>query len=189
MIGVRGAQSAIALALRQFTDDPVNPMPRGDASLACERYLFTAGLPTNEATSDDPIAEVFWANVGAVIQSCDAILEHNPNARICVIGSEAAYSRSFDHTYASAKAALHRYVETKRLMPGQQLVAIAPGLIADAGMTERRTDQKAIEARRLAHPKQRWVTAAEVARLVHYVLYVDTGYLTGTVIRLHGGGQ
>lgn len=189
MIGIRGVQSSIAVALRQFTDDVVCPIGRDEAPRVCERYLFAAGLKMDAARSEDPIAEVLWANVGAVIQACDVILEHNVTARICVIGSESAYSPSLDPVYAAAKAALHRYVETKRLQPGQQLIAIAPSLIADSGMTARRTDHEDMELRRLAHPKQRWVTAEEVARLVHYVLYVDTGYLTGTVIRLHGGGR
>lgn len=189
MIGIRGAGSAIALALRQLTDDPVHTMGRGDLTSTCDRYLFAAGLFTNEASSTDPLTEVWWANAGAVMHACDAILESNPYARICIIGSEAGYSPSFDAGYAAAKDAIHRYVECKRLGQRQQLVAIAPGVIADGGMTQRRRDVDLLEARRLTHPKQRWVTAAEIARLVHYLLYVDTGYLTGTVIRMHGGAR
>lgn len=189
MIGIRGSHTTIAQALRALITDPVLELGRGATTHLCDRYLFAAGLATTETRSNDPLSEVWWANAGEVIQACDAIFARNPIARVCVIGSEAAYSPSFDHAYAAAKAAVHRYVESKRLGPSQQLVAIAPALIADAGMTARRSDTEELERRRMAHPQQRWVTSAEVAQLVQYLLYVDRGYLTGTVIRLHGGGR
>jgi NAD(P)-dependent dehydrogenase (short-subunit alcohol dehydrogenase family) len=125
-----------------------------------------------------------------VTRECDRLLAVNPKARICVIGSEAAYTGSFNANYARAKADLHSYVETKRLIhPGQQLVCVAPTMITGTGMHERRNADgvAAAERRRLAHPKQRWLTPIEVARMIHFLLCVDQGYTTNVTIRMNGG--
>lgn len=156
-----------------------------------DRYLFASGLLRPQATMhqvDGDMAETFMVNCGRVIRACDQILAANSTARICVIGSESGFTWSFDGTYAAAKAALHRYVETKKLTsPEQQLVCLSPGIISDCGMTTRREDQGTVAARSLNHPKRRHLTAEEVARWVHFLLYVDRGYASGTVIRLNGG--
>jgi NAD(P)-dependent dehydrogenase (short-subunit alcohol dehydrogenase family) len=164
-----------------------------DVPLTAGRYLFCAGriLPESIAKqSDGQIAETFMVNAGHVIQACDRIFDANAAARVCVVGSESAFTWSFDGAYAAAKAALHRYVETKQLRnPEQQLVCVSPGIIGDAGMTVRRTDRDRVMERMARHPKRRFLESVEVARLVHYCLYVDRGYLSGTVIRMNGGSH
>lgn len=185
MIAIRGAKSAIAYSLIRLLpkSERVKRVPRGGRMpMNAARYLFCAG-----ALHLGPI-ESFWVNCSSITDRCDEILERNPLARICVIGSESGFTWSFDGDYAAAKAALHRYVETKKLRhPGQQLVCIAPGIIADAGMTTRREDTGRLRAREVAHPKRRFLFSGEVAKLVHHVLYVDEGYLSGIVIRMNGG--
>jgi NAD(P)-dependent dehydrogenase (short-subunit alcohol dehydrogenase family) len=192
MIYVRGAQSAIAQELDAMCH--VVPVERGEQMpISGERYLFCAGLIRQKRMTDQTeaeIAETFVVNAVSVIRECDRLLSINPKARICVIGSESAFKGSFDGAYASAKAALHRYVETKRLpFPDQQLVCVAPTCIVDTGMNKQRNADgvKALEARRLEHPKQRWLQPIEVARMVHHLLCVDQGYTTNTVIRMNGG--
>lgn len=155
------------------------------------RYFFCQGLlrgkSMDEQTSDE-IAESMAVNCTQIIKACEQILEENRVARICVMGSESGYAGSYDGAYATAKAHLHAYVESKCLRnPGQQLVCVAPSIIYDAGMTVRRKDQDKLEIRRNSHPKRRYLRSMEVARLVHFLLYVDCGYLSGVVIRMHGG--
>ncbi|MFS2208487.1 hypothetical protein, partial [Variovorax sp. Varisp36] len=62
---------------------------------------------------------------------------------------------------------------------------MAPGIIGDAGMTLRRADKHNLMARQMAHRKRRFIEAIEVARLIHFLLYVDQGYLSGIVIRMN----
>lgn len=194
MLAIRGINSAIARAL---------PLPRGEQKieinrnewprLDADRYLFCQGLlfsKTSEDQSEEERSESYRVNALDVIASCEHVIKGNDRARICVIGSESAFSGSFDGTYAKAKVALHRYVETRQLRtPHQQLVCIAPSIIGDAGMTLRRTDTHNLERRRLSHPKKRFLSSLEVAKLVYHVLYVDDGYLTGVVIRMNGGAH
>lgn len=156
----------------------------------CDRYLLCAGVlrpkRINEQTQDE-VAETFRVNCAWPIQFCDSMFARNERARIVVMGSDSGYAWSHDGAYAAAKAGLHRYVETKRLGPQQQLVCVAPSIIADTGMTERRDDHENLDRRRAAHPKRRFLKAVEVARLLHFLLYVDEGYLSGQVIRMNGG--
>lgn len=195
MIAINGMGSAIAKAL-------IGMLPVGELvhqyeigryrdHPPCERFVFLQGhlAGRNLLEHDtDSEAETLRVNFLEVARSCDLILAANDQARIVVIGSESGFSGSYDMAYAGAKAALHLYVETKRIGPGQQLVGIAPSIVGDAGMTTRRIDGRRLAERELAHPKGRFLRAQEVARLIHFLLYQDEGHLTGTVIRLHGGG-
>jgi NAD(P)-dependent dehydrogenase (short-subunit alcohol dehydrogenase family) len=156
----------------------------------CDRYVLCAGVIRPKTLSKQTageIVETMTVNCIRPMQLCDAILESNDTARICVIGSESGFVWSYDGAYAAAKAALHRYVETKKLRPHQQLVAIAPSIIEDCGMTMAREDAENLERRKAEHPKRRFLRASEVARLIHFLLYQDEGYLSGTVIRMNGG--
>lgn len=191
-IYVRGARSAIAQELDAMCH--AVPVDRGEQMpISGERYLFCAGLirqkPIAEQTEAE-ITETMMVNAISVIRECERLLAVNPKARICVIGSESAFKGSFDGAYAAAKAALHRYVETKRLQsPDQQLVCVAPTHILNTGMCNRRNADgvELMEKRRLEHQKQRWLQPIEVARLVHFLLCQDQGYLTNIVIRMNGG--
>jgi NAD(P)-dependent dehydrogenase (short-subunit alcohol dehydrogenase family) len=189
-IYVRGARSAIARALAEI--HPVVAVPRGTPMpVDGEKYLFCAGLlmQKREVTEDE-----YWESIGVnclqIVDQCDALLMENRRARICVMGSEAAFTGSFDETYAKAKKALHDYVETKRLpYPEQQLVCVAPSIVLNTGMTNARNEDgvAAMERRRFVHPKRRWLQPEEVARMINFLLCVDAGYTTGVVIRMNGG--
>lgn len=157
--------------------------------LDAERYLFTAGVligkPAHEMTNAEADS-MMAVNFTMVVSACEAILAANNEARICIIGSESAYAGSFDRVYAGTKAALHNYVEQRRVGPAQQLVAVSPGIIEDAGMTVRRTDRENLEARRAAHPKKRFLQSAEVAEKVIELLYGSI-FVCNTVLRMNGG--
>jgi len=175
-------------------------LPEGETSIwgkpcepdfpSADRYFFCHGLIRPKSMEDQTTAErdESWVvNYISTATLCDWIIEGNPNARICIIGSESGYRDSFDGTYAVSKGAVHRYVEGKRLKaPGQQLVAISPSIIGDAGMTTRRVDLGNLKRRQAEHPKGRFLWASEVAKMAHHLLYHQP-YVSGTVIRMHGG--
>lgn len=196
MIGVRGSNSLIARAVVAILprNEEVWEIPRGmwPAAPHVTRYLICQGLlfplRSSEQTEDQK-KESMRVNCTDIIDGCNYIFSHNPDARICVIGSESAYSGSYDDTYAKAKRSLHEYVERKKLLPKQQLVCVAPSIVGDAGMTIRREDHLNLERRRRAHPKQRFASSMEVAKLIKFLLYVDEGYLSGITIRMNGGAH
>ncbi len=157
-----------------------------------DRYLFCHGLMRAKSMEDqtqEARDEGWLINFISTATQCDWIISGNINARICVIGSESAWRDSFDGTYAVSKQAIHSYVEGKKLRsPGQQLVAISPGIIEDCGMTTRRRDLGNLARRRDAHPKGRFLMAKEVASLAITLLYHQP-YISGTVIRMNGGDR
>lgn len=193
MICIRGYSSPLAAAVAELlpASETLSIAGRGETITRGERHLFCQGVLTPKPITKQSkveIANSLWVNAGEIIRQCDMIFENNDIARVCVIGSESGFSWSYDGAYAASKAALHRYVETKRLRtPEQQLICIAPSIISDGGMTARRADKDNLATRETAHPKGRFLTCAEVAKLIHHVLYVDEGYLSGVVIRLNGG--
>jgi 3-oxoacyl-[acyl-carrier protein] reductase len=195
MLAVTGYNSQLVKELRGFLpkEEEVVAINHRDEIVSvpfCERYLLCAGIirPKRlDEQSAEEIGETLTVNCIRPMQLADAILEKNDAARICIIGSESGYAWSYDGAYAAAKAALHRYVETKKLKPAQQLVCIAPSIIEDTLMTFMRQDTENLDRRRAEHPKRRFLKAVEIARVIHFVLYQDEGYLSGQVIRVNGG--
>jgi len=111
----------------------------------------------------------------------------NPRVRIAILGSES-WRGSFDTTYFLSKVGVNAYVQHRRLEHhAQQIVVISPTIIMDSGMTQRRHDLDRVATRAAAGPKGRLLNAAEVARLVHFVLYQDDGALTNVVLSMNAG--
>lgn len=191
MFGIAGHRTTIAqefMALQpgeQFHCDRLAELPRD-----LDRYLICVGFLAGRSLTQisDANADRTWrVNFLEPAQFCDRLFAANPRARVCLIGSESAYRGSYDMAYAGAKAALHLYVETKRLQsPDQQLLAIAPSIIEDSGMTCRRTDHEALRARAGATRHGRFIKAREVAALAHHALCEATPIWSNTVVRLRG---
>lgn len=194
MIAIRGYSSTIAQELAKLlpADETVHVVHRGaHMPTDADRYFICQGLLRPKSVDQQTKAEIeegWEVNLRYITKRCDWVLSQNDRARICVIGSESAFSGSYDMTYATTKKLLHDYVKEKRLYtPEQQLVCVAPSIIEDSGMTERRLDQDRLDKRRREHPKRRFLRAREVARLVRFLLYVDDGYVCNAVIRMNGG--
>lgn len=189
MIGIAGHNTTIATEFMALQPGETFMRERlGEMPLTFGRYLicagFLAGRDLREISNDD--AWRTWAtNFLEPARFCDRLFAVNPEARVCLIGSESGEVGSYDMAYAGAKAALHLYVRTKRLTaPMQQLVAISPCIIRDSGMTERRSDVGRVEARAAASRHGRWLEAREVAALARDVLNHATPFLSNTVLRL-----
>ena len=163
---------------------------RPDAHIPiCDRYLLAMGHLWPSCLRDQGTNEVkrsLAINLIAPMRIIDRALEMNPEARICVIGSESGLRGSFNEVYGAAKAGLHHYIETRPVGPDQQLVGIAPSMIEDSGMTTRRADQENVDARREAHPKGRLLMAREVAALAFHLLFSEGTFATNIVIPMLG---
>jgi len=170
--------------------DLARPFDVGQFPSDLDRYVLAAGVMYPRRLADqsfDETATSLAVNLTSVVRVCEHLLDANARARICLIGSES-FRGSYDTTYFVAKAGLNAYVERRRLChPGQQLVIVSPTIIMDSGMTERRDDLDQVADRAQATPKHRFLYAAEVARLVHFVLWEDDGMLTNTVVSMNGG--
>jgi NAD(P)-dependent dehydrogenase (short-subunit alcohol dehydrogenase family) len=193
MLAVTGYRSKIVqelIPLLPEGEELVAIADRGAVMEEARRFLLCAGVlrPARlTSQTEDEVAETMEVNCFRPIRLCEHILERFDDARICVIGSESAFTWSFDDTYAASKVALHRYVETRKIGPKQQLVCVAPSIIGDAAMTTARTDVENLKSRMDRNPKKRFLQSIEVAQMVKHLLYVDIGYTTNVVIRMNGG--
>ena len=191
MTGIAGEGTTIAKAFMAMRPNDMfmrrrcaELPPDLDAYLICAGYL--AGKSLAEISHEQ--AERTW-NINFIepARLCDRIIAAKDKVRICLIGSQSGIRGSHDMAYAGAKAALHLYVRTKRLRtPDQQIVCLAPHIIADSGMTGRRSDQDRVEASAAAHRAGRHITAAEVAEVAALALFEATIFLSNTVIDLGG---
>ncbi len=152
-------------------------------------FLIMAGWLQSKKISEqkyDDITNSYLINSAGPIIASDLILEHDPNARVFIMGSESGRKGSFDMTYAASKSSLRMYVKTKSLGIKQQLLLISPSTVEDMGMTLRRTDQNRLASYMDSHPKKRFLRMEELADLI-INLYYSTIYLTNTEIEINGG--
>lgn len=160
----------------------------GNIPLDCSHYLICTGFlagHTLEGISDEDAWRTFDLNFLSLARLCDRIIAANDQARICIIGSHSGYAGSHDMAYAGAKAAMHLYIETKKLRgPAQMLFGIAPQIIADSAMTRRRADRDACMVRGENTRLGRWLNADEVARLAVELLYDASTAISGTIVRM-----
>lgn len=192
MIGVTGATSNIAVQyqLRYSGGEIFSPArnPR-DLPLDLPRYLLCAGALHGKRPKDmlvEELEQTIEVNYLNVINFCEDLFDVNKRARVCVIGSMSCILGSYDHIYAGSKAALHCYVKTKKLLyPKQQLVAIAPTIIEDSAMTQRRKDLDETLERGKKRRQQHWLKAAEVAHAINFVF--NNRAVCNTVLELTGG--
>lgn len=188
-VGITGANSTIAREFKRLArhDNIVEGQPcRIDSRYG--KYLVCTGFLAGKSLAEisQPDVQRTWnLNFFYIARMCDRIFKVNPIARICIIGSESGFAGSYDMAYAGAKAALHLYVQTKRLeFPDQMLVALAPHIIIDAGMTTRRDDLSAVEMRGQQTRMGRWLESKEVAAEAYRLLYHGGPAISGQVIRM-----
>lgn len=195
MIGVTGYGSKIIEALAaQLPDEEIIVVERPFRGAptwqlpAADRFVLASGAMRDDWQDPAAMAEMFKANAYDPITIADRILRYRPEARICIIGSASASRGSGNVAYAASKSAVHGFVETRKVGPRQQLCAVAPHIISDAGMTTRRDDYLEVMERGRGAPRGRWINSAEVAGAVIWLLYSDSGFwVNNRVISLEGG--
>ena len=190
-IGIAGSTSTIALEFCGLLSDQhgVFAATLAGLPLDLDRYLICTGYLAGRSLEEiSPVeaAQTWHLNFLSVARFCDRVFEANRTARICVMGSESGFAGSYDMAYAGAKAALHLYVERKALGPEQMLVALAPHIIWDSGMTQRRgtISLEPLEARGRENRLGRWLNAREVAVEAHHLLFGASLAMSGQVIRM-----
>lgn len=193
--GYTGFSSTIAQKIHEIvcSADPeaVDTVKRSPLKLPpdLDYYFLCAGVLAGKAANDisrDEIIQTMDVNMLDVMVFCDNVFRQNARAKVCVIGSMSGFNGSYDMTYAASKAGLHLYVEQKELTyPQQQLVCIAPTIIEDSGMTQRRPDLADVKHRGRQRRLNRWLRAEEVAKVACFAIAQPS--MCNTVIKLTGG--
>lgn len=133
----------------------------------------------------------FTGNVITTVLITEALLPAitRPGGRIVMMSSIAGLRGA--GSYGTAKAAVHGYVWSlaSQLAPEQITVnAIAPGFVPDTEFWEGRRDEQTVRSRLAQIPMNRAGTPAEVAEAVAYLCSPQSGWTTGQILQLNGGG-
>ena len=192
IIAIAGGSSRIAKAyISDFCGDHDVLSYRSpvDLPVGADRYLICSGVLHGKnlrEISREEAVETVEVNFLDVAKACDIIIEANDYAKICIIGSASGEQGSYDMAYAGAKSAIHTYVKHKRLRTAHQhLVAVAPWIVSDAGMSIRRKDFGQLLQRGERRRMGRWPTSQEVAQVMHFAL--NTPLMCNTVVEAKGG--
>jgi NAD(P)-dependent dehydrogenase (short-subunit alcohol dehydrogenase family) len=162
-----------------------------DLIKSCDKIVLAHGILGTERFlnyNEKTILHLIKVNLLSFIRIIEIAIKYNSNVRIAVIGSESGIKGSFDISYSLSKAALHKYIEERKILfPTQQLICIAPSMIVDSGMTLNREDQDNVKKSTLSNPKERGLFSNEIAQMIYHLLFIDKGYTTNTVININGG--
>ena len=168
-----------------FDLNKINQIKKMDKILLLQSVI--SSTPLLKRKSPDILSQVS-INLLSVIKVCEIALQYNRHVKIIILGSESGIKGSFDIIYALTKAAIHKYVEEKKIKYSkQQLLCIAPSTIIDANMTVIRKDGHNVARAIKNNPKKRGVLSKEVSNLIYSLFYEQTDYLSNIVIRLDGG--
>ena len=168
-----------------FGLNKINQIKKMDKILLLQSVI--SSTPILKRKSPDILSQVS-INLLSVIKVCEIALQYNRHVKIIILGSESGIKGSFDIIYALTKAAIHKYVEERKIKYSkQQLLCIAPSTIIDANMTVKRKDSHNVARAIKNNPKKRGVLSKEVSNLIYSLFYEQTDYLSNIVIRLDGG--
>lgn len=154
-------------------------------------YLFLnhgllVGKQLNSMNAQE-IQETLFCNMTSYLMVIESLTQIE-NLRTVVMSSISGKRGSFDTLYAGAKAAVDLTIKSTipRLPSTSRLNAVSPGIIADARMTEVRTDKNILDSKKENTPTKLFTTSAEVAKAVHYLLF-ENDNINGENLNLNGG--
>jgi hypothetical protein len=168
-----------------FNSNKIKQIKKMDKILLLQSTITST--PILNRKSEDIFSQIS-INLLSVVKICEIALQYNKHVKIVILGSESGIKGSFDIVYALTKAAIHKYVEERKIIyPKQQLLCVAPSTIIDSKMTIVRKDRYNVIKSIKNNPKKRGLTSKEVSNLIYSLLYEQTNYLSNIVIRLDGG--
>ena len=159
--------------------------------ISCNKIIILHSIINNKSHLKKKYNEILNqinVNLLSIIEICEIALNHNPNVKILIMGSESGLKGSFDLVYALTKSSIHKYVEERKILKKkQQLICLAPSTIMDAGITLRRRDHYNVLKSINKNPKKRGLKSKEVSKIIFTLMFKLTDYITNTVIHVNGG--
>jgi len=168
-----------------FDSKKINLIKKVDKILLLQSVI--SSIPFLKRKSLDVVNQVS-INLLSVVKICEVALQYNKKVKIIILGSESGIKGSFDIVYSLTKAAIHKYVEERKIKyPNQQLICLAPSTIIDSQMTIKRKDKRNVLKSIVSNPKKRGILSKEISNLIYALFYEQTDYISNTVIRIDGG--
>ena len=160
--------------------------------LFCEEdiIIYISSILYSDRIENQTYTQIFNSNLVNTIIPIRLIKYLDKNYSkftFCYISSESAKKGSFDDSYHVSKGATDNFIREFRLGSKEsRIFSIAPSTI-ESGMTNRRKDLERLNRYREEHPKKRFITADEIAKIIKNLCSDEFNYLSNTTVEINGG--
>ncbi len=154
--------------------------------------LLLPGLSLGQTLAnydDDQISEVVDVNFSGqfrAIQRIAPVMADGSN--VIILGSQAGQRGSSDPLYGATKGAMHALAKSlaKSLAPRTRVNVVAPGMVTDTAMHDGNSPE-VLEMHRRTTPTGRFISAADLAKVLLDLMQPHWAQLNGACIDLNGG--
>ena len=155
------------------------------------------GSPYAAAATASPRfhAKVIELNLVAplhIAQAANAVMQDRGGGSIICVGSVSGTRPSpGTAAYGAAKAGLHHLVTSLAIEwgPAVRINCVVPGFVATEDVGEQYGDPDTVAAVAATVPLRRFATPDDVAQACLFLASPEAGYVSGTCLTLHGGGE
>jgi NAD(P)-dependent dehydrogenase (short-subunit alcohol dehydrogenase family) len=155
------------------------------------------GSPYAAAATASPRfhAKVIELNLVAplhIAQAANAVMQERGGGSIILVGSVSGTRPSpGTAAYGAAKAGLHHLVTSLAIEwgPAVRINCVVPGFVATEAVGDQYGDPDTVAAVAATVPLRRFATPDDVAQACLFLASPAAGYVSGTCLTLHGGGE
>jgi len=156
------------------------------------------GSPPAAAATASPRfhAKVIELNLIAplhVAQAANEVMQGQPEGGSVVMIGSVSGTRPSPGTaaYGAAKAGLHHLVTSLAIEwgPAVRINCVVPGFVATEDVGEQYGDPDTVAAVAATVPLRRFAAPDDVAQACLFLASPEAGYVSGTCLTLHGGGE
>ena len=155
------------------------------------------GSPYAAAATASPRfhAKVIELNLVAplhIAQAANAVMQDRGGGSIILVGSVSGTRPSpGTAAYGAAKAGLHHLVTSLAIEwgPAVRINCVVPGFVATEAVGDQYGDPDTVAAVAATVPLRRFATPDDVAQACLFLASPGAGYVSGTCLTLHGGGE
>ena len=127
-----------------------------------------------------------------IAQAANAVLQDRGGGSIILVGSVSGTRPSpGTAAYGAAKAGLHHLVTSLAIEwgPAVRINCVVPGFVATEAVGDQYGDPDTVAAVAATVPLRRFAAPDDVAQACLFLASPEAGYVSGTCLTLHGGGE
>ena len=127
-----------------------------------------------------------------IAQAANAVMQDRGGGSIILVGSVSGTRPSpGTAAYGAAKAGLHHLVTSLAIEwgPAVRINCVVPGFVATEAVGDQYGDPDTVAAVAATVPLRRFATPDDVAQACLFLASPAAGYVSGTCLTLHGGGE
>ena len=127
-----------------------------------------------------------------IAQAANAVMQDRGGGSIILVGSVSGTRPSpGTAAYGAAKAGLHHLVTSLAIEwgPAVRINCVVPGFVATEAVADQYGDPDTVAAVAATVPLRRFATPDDVAQACLFLASPEAGYVSGTCLTLHGGGE